>query len=317
MYKAMYDRQKNGKWHRRRSVDNVMKELEQARAKYPFSYIQFWDEIFVDNEEWLEEFAERYSKSIGVPFWCYVYARFITPKCIELLEKAGCHTVNMGVQSIRKETRKIIRRGDSNDKIIEAIRLIGDSKIYLETGNILQLPGQSLDEVFEMVDFYNEQKVDRPVAGFLRYYPRTDIVATGLQMGMITQEDVDRFEEGEETTPFVVASGRDSWTQQKVATLLYLTPYAPVWVVRSLVKSKLWRFVPSGTLAIVFFSWLGWIRSVRTGKWRHPEVFSAGRYIQLMVSYGFKKLGWKLRKWRTPPGGPEYRRLPQTSGDAS
>lgn len=296
MYKQMYNKSDNGKWHRRRSVDNVLGELTQAHRKYNFQHIYFRDEIFIDKREWLEEFCEKYEKALGLPFWCYGYTRYINEEVVAMLRRAGCVAINIGVQSIRKSTRKIIKRGDNNDKIAEAIRLIRKAGIYLETGNILELPGQPIEEAFEMAEFYNENRVDRPIVAFLRYYPRTEIVETGLKMGTLSEEDVERIEDAEEENPFTTATDSDTIEFRKAQTLILLTTFAPKFLVSYLIRSKAWRYVPTGTATLLILSKLGDWRARMAGRRHEEETYTAWTYLRLMWQYGLKKLKWKMSR---------------------
>ncbi len=57
---------------RQRSVDNVISELVLAKARYPLKYITFYDDCFVRDADWTEEFCRRYKK----PRFYSVYSGF-------------------------------------------------------------------------------------------------------------------------------------------------------------------------------------------------------------------------------------------------
>lgn len=310
MYKRMYNKAGNGKWHRRRSVDNFLEELTTAHKKYNYEYAFFWDEIFIDNREWLEEFCDKYGRALGIPFWCYGYARFINQEIVDMMEQAGCREMNIGVQTIRPETRKIIKRGDRNSKIVDAIRMLGNSKIFLSTGNILQLPGQPVEEALELAEFYNENRVNLPIVGFLRYYPRTDIVEAGLEYGAITEEDVEELEEAATENPFTVSTSKDSIEYRKIETLIQMTTWAPKFLVSFLLRTGAYRYLPTGIAITVFQSRLGNLRSLITGKRHAEENYSAMRYVWVMWKYGLDKLKWKLQR---RIGGPKPKKRSETS----
>ena len=303
MYKKMYNKANNGRWHRRRSVDNLLEELTQAQEKYNFSHVSFWDEIFIDNKEWIEEFAEKYPKVIGKPFWCYGYAKYIDEHMVELMENAGCNEMNVGVQTIRPESRKIIKRGDKTEKIAEAINLVRESKIHLTTGNILQLPGQPVEEAFELADFYSENPPDLPIVGYLRYYPRTEIVNTGLELGCITQEDVEVIEKAEEEKPFIVPQDEYDAQYQKAHILMQMTPWAPKSLIKWLLRTKNWKYLPTGTFMAMLLVWILKTRAkLVTGKTHYAESYTIPRLLWLMAYYGWQKV--RRGKPELPPAPP-------------
>ena len=61
-----------GKLLRRRSVANVIAEIQGVMAEHPpVRFIRFADDTFAHRADaWLEEFAESYSREIKVPFYC-------------------------------------------------------------------------------------------------------------------------------------------------------------------------------------------------------------------------------------------------------
>ena len=59
---------------RRRSVDVVIEELVAGQAAtLGIRQVMFYDDVFTVNPRWLREFAPRYKREVGLPFWCYTY----------------------------------------------------------------------------------------------------------------------------------------------------------------------------------------------------------------------------------------------------
>lgn len=98
---------KKGKYVRFRSVDNIMKELNEAKRKIKnLKVIHFWDEIFSDEPSWIEEFNKRYKEEIGLPFKIWGHPLKVNKKVIEALVDAGLYQVVMGIQSGSPKVRK-------------------------------------------------------------------------------------------------------------------------------------------------------------------------------------------------------------------
>ncbi|MFP4191993.1 MAG: B12-binding domain-containing radical SAM protein, partial [Candidatus Hydrogenedentota bacterium] len=233
MYKTMYNKAKKGRWKRRRSVDNFMEELRLAHAKYNFAHAFFQDEIFIDDREWLEEFCDKYARDIGKPFWCYGYAKFIDKGVVEMLEHANCKIINIGIQTVRESTKKkYLKRGERYDKIVDSIELFKHSNIRLTTGNILECPGQTIDEAIELAEFYNDNRVDLPIVGFLRYYPRTEIVDIAKQEGILEDADIEDIEEARDERPILVSDNKNGPLYRKASNLILLTIVLPKSMVR-------------------------------------------------------------------------------------
>lgn len=62
---------------RRRSVDNVILELEIVKNKYSISQIEICDDLFCYDKKWLKEFSKKYSDKINIPFHIFAHPQEI------------------------------------------------------------------------------------------------------------------------------------------------------------------------------------------------------------------------------------------------
>jgi hypothetical protein len=302
-YKKMY--KGKGRWQRRRSVDNLIAELEWAQERYDIERIQFFDEIFVDHHDWLEEFADKYPKAIGKPFFAWAYPKYCKPEMIELLEKAGCCEVNIGVQTINEYTkRKRLKRGEKTEKVAEAAALFKNSSILLSTGNILEIPGQPIEEGLELAEFYANNRVDMTYVGFMRYYPRTEIIDIGIEEGVLTADDVEMIEEAAEERPFLKPMGDDSHDWLCVRCLVQMTCFMPRWFILFLIRSGWWRRLPTIDVYHVVFTVSYHFRRLWTGKTRFVENYTAPQYAFSIFHYAWKKFRAKSSKSGPTKGEP-------------
>jgi len=111
------------KYVRRRSVENVLEELVSAKGKHGVRYVNFQDDVFTFDREWLRTFCGPYRERVGVPFWCYVHPSYAGEASLRLIRDAGVQRVTMGVQS-GSETilREVYNRATSRGKILESCR---------------------------------------------------------------------------------------------------------------------------------------------------------------------------------------------------
>lgn len=111
---------------RRRSVDNVLGELEEITARFDYlEIVQFFDDtFFAAPMEYFEEFAEKYKKRIGKPFTAQCSPTTLNDRKMEILIDAGFCYTEMGIQTGSERIKRLYRRVDPNEKIIEAAGLI-------------------------------------------------------------------------------------------------------------------------------------------------------------------------------------------------
>ncbi|TGK01194.1 radical SAM protein [Leptospira langatensis] len=78
----------------------------------------------------------------------------ITEKIADKLALAGFNRIELGMQSINKETLKRVKRFGSPEKVAEAARMLADRGIELLLDLIIGLPGDTPDDVMEGIEFF-------------------------------------------------------------------------------------------------------------------------------------------------------------------
>ncbi len=195
MYHSLYDNEK--KHIRRRSPDNVIEELKGVKKRARAKLINFGDDVFTSSKSWLEEFIEKYSAAIDMPFFCSVHHLTINRDIAHLLKQGHCWLVTMGVQSGSERIRsEIFNRKGSNQQIIDAVASIKEMGIKISVDNIFGAPTETESDLEQGLALYKQIKADRILTFWLTYYPRTRIIDTACQQGMLEKNDVQRIEEG-------------------------------------------------------------------------------------------------------------------------
>ena len=182
---------------RRRSVDSVIQELKLYKQKYRPRTVNFQDDTFSVDIDWLTEFADRYAAEIKVPFQCNVHPMTVTREIVGVLKKAGCRSVCMGVQSGNNELRKmVLKRPGSNERIIEASRLIKEAGIQLVTEYIFGLPDETPETMWESATLNRELKADNTSTFVFYPFPGTALADYCLRKGLLDAETVEKINNG-------------------------------------------------------------------------------------------------------------------------
>lgn len=144
-----------GKILRRRSVENLIREIEQVKARYRMDFLRFGDDNFVMGyDAWIEEFVEKYRSRVGVRFYCLINPNLVDEQLVKALKSAGCHSVMMGIESGSEAVRRtILGRQMSNQTLKEAFRLFRENGIRVFSNTILGLPETGLQEDLESLEF--------------------------------------------------------------------------------------------------------------------------------------------------------------------
>lgn len=280
---------------RLRSVENVIAELEMAKARYSPKVINFLDEVFGAKPSWLKEFAQEYSKRIMIPFIACTHPAVESEKRVELMAKAGCVKVDMGVQTISGRLRKdILFRPETTAQVADAIKWYKKAGIVLFAENILGLPTETEQDQRKMVSFYNRCKPSAIKVFWLSYYPGTAITEIAEKHGIFNNSRLSS--EHRENASRSIAQGgfsAKSHTKQLYLLLQILHLLPENWVDKIL-ENQWYRFFP--TFFVERFAYLVGRLTNRQGK--APEVLML-RYIKHYKTnlkiWCQERLGLKIR----------------------
>lgn len=185
-----------GRYVRFRSVESVMDELNEAKAKIPkLRVVHFWDEIFSDEDGWVEEFCRRYKKEIGIPFRIWGHPLKIDKRIITHLVDAGLYQIVVGIQSGSLRVRKeVFNRPESQEQIINSSKVLSQChvpKVYYDF--MICHPFETLEDLKET--FYLCLKLAFPfqlnIHG-LNFLPATDIITMAREQNVYTEEELDK-----------------------------------------------------------------------------------------------------------------------------
>lgn len=144
-----------GKILRRRSVENLIREIEQVKKDYRMDFLRFGDDTFVmAYDAWVEEFVEKYRARIGIPFYCLINPNLAEDRLVGALRRAGCHSVMMGIESGDENVRRrVLGRQVSDQSLKDAFRLFRAHDIHVFSNTILALPETGLAEDLRSLEF--------------------------------------------------------------------------------------------------------------------------------------------------------------------
>lgn len=129
--------------YRRRPVGAVVAEIEALQAQ-GVEYVYFIDEIFLPNRPLLEALLGK-----GLKFGVQTRIDLWKPELLELLGKAGCVSIEAGVESLTREGREELAKDCKLDTEELAERLIHAKRfVPFVQANLLEMP-QDDDELIE------------------------------------------------------------------------------------------------------------------------------------------------------------------------
>ncbi len=139
---------------RRFSVGYMIEEIERVRADYGLTFVRFGDDVFAYRvDDWLLEFAEKYTKRVGVPFYCLVRPNLLKPDLVALLRRAGCHSLSLSIEAGSERLRRAVLQRPMDDQVIlDAFRNVHAAGIHVYANAMVGLPHSTIEDELRTVE---------------------------------------------------------------------------------------------------------------------------------------------------------------------
>lgn len=266
-----------GSWVRKRSNDNVIAEVQRARACFPtIEAVNIVDDLFfVRSEEDIEDFAVKYKEQVNLPLEVDAFPNTISEPKIRSLSRVPIQLISMGIQSGSADTLKnVYKRPTPLEKIIEGINLFADHKIRAEYHYIVNNPFESDASRIETLRFAATHHRGPAILRIfpLQFYPGTPLYDQARAEGLIGQRHDTAYEY--------------TYTSK---TQVRGTRYLDVWlrVVLNLRNMGVPSFLVHRLVDVVVHPW---VRKVADRGWFSPVAFGcyrAGRFVTHKVLHQF------------------------------
>ena len=182
-----------GHYTRRRSVNNIIKEIKGNLDLFGNmkDYVSFIDEVFANDESWLNEFESIYKKEIGLPFSVEYNPKFMKSTMLNKLVNAGIHTINFGIQTGSDDIRNhIFHRPGKNNEIISIANEIANYGVKIKCDLILDNPYDTEETLKNAISVL--LKLPKPLffnLFSLQYFPDYPLTQKAIKDGHIKVED--------------------------------------------------------------------------------------------------------------------------------
>lgn len=253
-----------GDFLRKRSVENVIIELEQNLARYDVSHISVHDDNFTTNVLWVEEFCEVYRDRIGLPWYCFGYPTTLKPRLMKAMSAANCSMLFMGIDSGDEDVRKQLYERPMKDELIyDKAKLIHDHGIRSFMSTIYGSPGETPEQMWKTLEMVDRTKPTQCSGNVFYPLPKTKLYDIAVELGQLTPEGEERIRRGESS--FHQGSVLEHPHKDLAEMLAKVTPVyvkAPEWVkpwLRRMIDRKMKRTAQTlyAVLIPITFSTIG------------------------------------------------------------
>ncbi len=176
-----------GTFVRYRSIEKVFDELEAIITKYRAERFYFSDETFTLSKKKTLEFLKGYKERFkNMPFMCQTRIDRVDDETMAALKEAGCHQINLAIESGNAGIRNnVLLKNFTDEQIRTVFGLAKKYDIKTQSFNMIGIPGETLQNVFETININKELKPDRVLCTIFMPFPGTELGEKCLEKGGI------------------------------------------------------------------------------------------------------------------------------------
>ncbi len=146
---------------RRRSVANVLRELEMLAEKYRPNVVDFVDGTFTYDRKYLTEFCNAViDRNLDIHWRCTARYDNLDAGLIDLMKRAKCAGMYFGLESGSDRVLESVHKNITVREIVEVSNLVYNSGMVSATSVLLGLPDETREDMKETLDLMRKIKTN-------------------------------------------------------------------------------------------------------------------------------------------------------------
>jgi anaerobic magnesium-protoporphyrin IX monomethyl ester cyclase len=183
---------------RARSVARMVELIKVLRYDHGIREVYFYDDTFTAQPQRVREFCHAMiADKVDVKWICYVRGDMFNDAHAELMARAGCHQVLMGVESGSAELMAKIGKPIRKDRYVAAVATAHRYGIEVRASFIIGHLAETHATMRETVEFAKEINADFFQLSVMTPYPGTQLFREARRRGLLLHEDYARYGQSE------------------------------------------------------------------------------------------------------------------------
>jgi anaerobic magnesium-protoporphyrin IX monomethyl ester cyclase len=168
-----------------RSPENVSDET-RVLQELGLRHIHFNDDTFGVNRSYIDDLCGTLIRVCpGLEWSCEIHVNLVDEPTIALMKAAGCHWIQLGVESGNNAILEQIRKGFTIDEALKACRIIKEHGIGLEVFFMVGFPQDTEETLSDTVAAMRKIKCDKIAYSIFTPYPGTEAFQFCRDHGLI------------------------------------------------------------------------------------------------------------------------------------
>jgi anaerobic magnesium-protoporphyrin IX monomethyl ester cyclase len=177
---------------RRRSVENVLDEIEELYQKYGVRKISFIDDLLVLNRKWAMDLcAGIINRGLHkkIMWDCCGRINMMTKELLKEMKKAGCKCVIYGIEFGSQRMLDFVKKGFKVEDVEPTVELTNRAGIPVKGLFMMGYPTETKETLQATINLAKSLKMDYLAVSIVAPYPGTDLYNHCIENGLLQDLD--------------------------------------------------------------------------------------------------------------------------------
>jgi radical SAM superfamily enzyme YgiQ (UPF0313 family) len=173
---------------RRRSVQNVIREIGYLFSRSASRNVNFWDDSFTSDRTYVKEMTDELRKFDGLRFSCITRLDLVEQDTLARLKEAGCSMILFGIESGNDDILKLIDKKMTRELIRRKTGMVDAAGIPWLGFFIMGYPGETRENILQTLAFMKELNPSFAEINIFNPLPGTKIWNDLEQQGKVSSD---------------------------------------------------------------------------------------------------------------------------------
>ncbi|WP_288193533.1 B12-binding domain-containing radical SAM protein [uncultured Methanobrevibacter sp.] len=184
----------HGRKIRRRSIENIVDEMEHLVYDYGIETIAFMDDTFTVNKKRVRDLCDEIMRRNLKVFWgCTSRVDTLNEELLQKMKDSGCIAIFMGVESADQQQLDRMGKNTNITKIENAFRMAREKKIRTIASVALGMPHDTRETMEKTIKFVRQLKPNYAVFNLATPYPGTRFYKEAFEKNLIQVKDWSKY----------------------------------------------------------------------------------------------------------------------------
>jgi len=174
------------------SISRIVQEMITRMDKYGTRYFSFRNGTFTIDRKWVIDFCQKLlDEKLNVGWECLTRVDTIDDELVQIMRKAGCNTIRLGIESGSEEVLRYMNKGISLAQIRNAADILNRSGVFWSAYFMLGVPIETESSMRATVELIKEIKPPFVTLAKFTPLPGTKMYQEVINGNLLKEDDTD------------------------------------------------------------------------------------------------------------------------------